>query len=580
MSIEPREPHEHEPADFGLGRFHLDPMLDSTMDGLELAEVNMPPITEKERIHRELSRLNDELETTGWIGTTVRYTGKLRLAPELPEEGTEDTHNFMAKNRHFDERGELMEHVNVVDQPLIMGLIDLNLDLEHPPVDAVPRYVFTFIVPEALSDLEQGLYQDVVHSAGQLMAYPEDITMVDFDRPSPQQLERDLELNHPRIYNDIMEPGGVHADSPDGRQIWRSLKRFEIPVDSRYDAKFLSGVGDVLYARMDPDANSQYEFFLDGEIYTLAAPESDKSKPVPIKKKESPRKRLRGYFCKVDFMEVEGVNRPAIIVAERAAQYDDSVERDWELRLLPIDSVIDIRWGRERDKRFGERAVMKFESPEAVANYWRTLTEQAAEEPEEEQLVHDEKSLFAALEDDFHSNGAYNEEQGFYEYDISEDLVTILDALRHSMVTSAIPEDDLFLSEKSLAILNQAFETALQKCLRFKPGSMLATKGSCTVGITSEKRTHFEVIGESKRIRGNIVGITIDTVPSTASLIGNKAHETHTKQFCLVLDDPLLFSDLPGSVEDDRPLGSVQVVLPIVPANIVQAVYGPHIQDQ
>jgi hypothetical protein len=492
-----------------LELFRFDPLLQSLFDEIEIAQQSLSTYDTRE-VRDQLRRLNDMLRSTGWVGTPVEVTGKLRIAPWCDIDEAYSDHVGSQARRGRDELGEYFE---VAGLPMVCALIEI--DTETYEDAATGRIVMTLTTPDVMVDAEDEIDdvngQDLLDSAGEYYFYRSDILELSFREPSIEQTGVMLANHYPeilqRIHHDIPE------SQPAGRHLLGALKQFELGYDARYANELLQHIVDYIYARICPDS-SQYRFTLDGLIGAVAVETGLVWEYMPE------RTKLSGVIVGFDMLWTDDAYRMAFVVAEEAIAYDGG----FELRLIPVDSVMKLECLRPSRKKFGERVVMAFDLPEEVMEYWREVEGNPRPLPpvtDEPEVPKSDDEIFAALTD-----GLTSEMRAISHHDsvLGADLVSIQPDIDMIVTDFAdhvrMSEEwdiDTPLDVNDLATISKLMDKTLSRLETLRVGDRVVAGGRVLILDESKPgASDVIVVDEGTRIVGTSVNTVICDVPELA----------------------------------------------------------------
>ncbi|QQS22271.1 hypothetical protein IPM09_01875 [Candidatus Saccharibacteria bacterium] len=492
-----------------LELFRFDPLLQKLFDEIEIAQESLPGYDKREA-KDQVKRLNEMLRSTGWIGTPVEVTGKLRIAPWCDIDEAYSDHVGSQARKGRDELGEYFE---VVGLNMVCALIEI--DTETYDDAATGRFVMTLTTPDAMVDAEDEVddvdLEELLNSAGEYYFYRSDIVELSFREPSTEQTGVMLANHYPkilqRIHHDIPE------GQPAGHHMLGALKRFELEYDVRYTNEFLQHIVDYIYARICPDSG-QYRFTLDGLIGTAAVETGLEWEHMPE------RTKLSGVIVGFDMVWANDAYRMAFVVAEEAVAYDGG----FELRLIPVDSVMKLECLRPSRKRFGELAVHAFTSPEEVMDYWREAESNPRPLPEivaQPEVPGSNDEIFAALTDglvsEMHAIAYHDSVLGADLVSIQPDIDMIVTDFADHVRMSEEWDIDTPLSASDLAAISKLMDKTLSRLEALRVGDRVVAGGRVLILDESEPGvSDVVVVDEGTCIVGTSVNTVICDVPELA----------------------------------------------------------------
>lgn len=555
----PSNPNDDDKtADELLGRlelFRFDPVLESLFEDIAIAQEQLPGYNERET-RDQLRRLNDMLRLTGWLGTPVEVTGKLRLAPWCDIDEAYDDHVKAQAHEDHDAQGVYYE---VAGLPMVCALIDVVDDNES----STGRIVMTLTTPDAMIDAEDGVgdvdMDELLGSAGEYYFYLSDIVELSFRQPSTAQIGVMLQDHFPEIMKQILHD--IPSGEPAGHHLRGSLKRFELPVHARYTRELRRHIAEFIYDHICPDSQTDYQFTLDGKIATMSVERGMIWAEMP------PQTSLRGKIVDFDFVEKDGVYRMAFVVAEESTMYDGG----FELRLIPVDSVEKLRCLRPSRKKFADLAIMGFLSPEEIREYWREVQGDPRPLPPLEASTEpgaDDDDMFAALTADLSAElDGMSRHEPLLDAElisVDGDVRKIAEDFQDHMRMSEDWDLDVPLNDAGLAEISRLMGHTLSRLDDMRLDDMLVVDGTMLVlDERGQGVSDVIMIDGGARLVGTIAGTVICDVPEMA-LYDEGTGETALSSIgvgvlladCRIIDD--------GEIHD-APFYAPQVIVVISP---------------
>lgn len=433
-----------------------------------------------------LDDLNDLLDANEWIGTTVYLTGRLHLAPGMD---ISTAKHLNGVDWHRSDDGE-SAYCDVNNLPMIMGVVGMDdgLASEHQ------RYIFTFHTIDEIDKRahDERLVERLLAEVGDYSVYPEELSLVRFESPSLQQIERTVQLYYPEVQKALNETFSG-AIGPDGARILRALRRLTLPQFADYDEDTQVQIGRLVHSKLGVDKEAGYRCIVNGAVQSLA--QNNDMVTATYNRGE----RIDGGIFTCDFDTQTG--RPIIVITE-----DSSTGAGYEVRAVPVDAIERLHSRRSLRSKYGSVAMKVFVTPEDARVYW----ESGRDAP-----VDDTTALFEELSSLMQEAGnryTFNEIERYYEVPVDEDLMR----LHASFVDHLAAALNLRTQGVDVDAINEHLTKDIATMETLAIGDAVMTQHRAVVLTPRDGSTLSEVgiLTEGQRLKGECVGFMVISCPS------------------------------------------------------------------
>ncbi len=590
----------------GLELSRLDPQLESILE--EMAELESRFGHENDDIiHDSLEFINELLEGTGWLGSPAEYTGKIRLAPwarsdEDGDEITDDAYVEYLKANGVEGEDRHGKYYQVYGLRLTAAMVDTDQSEEDQLGDH-HKVALTFYDPATIADAKSQRDQEsLLGSAGQYIVYSQDITQLDFRDPSMTQIAVMLERHFPDVHKDIIEH--ITADDASGRFFLRGLRNLVWPVTAQL-ASFAPHVGDYIYQRIQPEVEVDYEFIVNGPVSGVSVEHG------LVSDNTAARRKVVGKLISIHLIEDDESYRTALLVAEASS----NIHGGFEVRQIPVTSIIELRSLRPKRARFGQLAMTTLDEPELVREFWReTFVARSAKVSKDDtsSTIEPEKDPLSAADIATSLDSIRLQLEG------DEDFATLIEGLNTYLNPgSDEPEGTGPLADELVLELNQTYRDALQQSedvmgdierirdsyfLRFKEAVDVDPEGEMTLeditliisqvmedvrklenlnlndiikvappAVTITLEGDIISLPSEAVIVGRFASVAIGDEPSLMSMITEEEQQSSNLAISIVIENPVIMDEATGEVSGE--LGSiVSISLGEIVPHIVRAV--------
>lgn len=498
-------------------------------------------------IDEKLYRINEKLYNIGWIGDKAWVTGRVRIAPWKREDDL--SREYLTRHAVESQEDLIGWYYDVADFPLMMALIDADEDQDQETANG--RYVLSFHSPEDLIDVQDSPedLHDILMSAGKYVIYPEDLTMIKFGTPSIEQIEKTLELYYPGAYDTIISTVR-EATGATAHRLLADLKELSLANnDKDVDSEMRSQIGRFLYDRTQIDDEADYRFTLNNQIGSLSVEKGIVE--VPVKGEV----RLSGKIVALD-IDAETL-QPIFIVGELS-----STGEGYEMRVIPVESVQRLQCLRSTRSRLGSLAMLVFDSPEGIKEYW--ATERSTKEKTRQVDADNLLEYIATFVDTLETKYGYGKNGHFYELPIDEDIALIqnnyVDHIRalHEFQTNAL----------DMTELNKMLRQDIERLQDLSLGDMIVAKdGALSIELTPQVDSDdveytICLVEPTQRLQGEFSGVVIVQVPSDVMLAsGGSIRDFHPSPAIVLKNAVIIEQDMADQVDGDVLAAEVFVVL-------------------
>jgi hypothetical protein len=506
-----------------------------------LSECTWPVIND----HTE--RVRTAWEDSGWNGTPVTVSGKLRPSglSEITGDADLEGHEF-----RYDERGAYYQ----VDA-LTMSALGIAVDT-HPGGDDLADYhavVFSMTRVDEYDD-------DLCGEDGVFIMHPDDIVAIEFRDLSVNAAEHNLKYYFPEIYTQIRKYFSHELVSD--RMITHALKRLDVACDdpNRHGYDLIESLNLYIFSHIDFDSMG-YQVNFDGEIAALSA--SDEL--IEVYPPSHRYGRLSpATICGIIMQPTEDdTYRPSLIVAVPTPQQRGG----YEAYIVPAESLMDVRSLRPRQSQLGQIASYRFDDPEDVALYFsgkgQLFREELAGTPtddsDEERFIPEFVRIAEAERGNIAQIVAYNEREGHYFLSLEDDIARII--RDYDKIVGELGDDTDELDDSACRDACVAMMGSLEKLSSLKIGDMVVTAGA-TVAIDTEDGEQVSyILDNGEYVTGRFCGFAISQSPDLVMKITAGEAGLTTRDIALLIEHVEL-RDKEGVLQDVSFVDE-QITLPV-----------------
>lgn len=337
--------------------------------------------------------LNERMGRNDWIGSTVRLSGKLRIA-ELADADDFKGLGKEAAEMKYDKDDE-GPYLLVNDLEIGLSLLSVDIDIDQDDnedgegvagtLDIRPRIVFTF---DKADKILEGYAETNSYEPGDFIMYPNDIIQVKFSRPSREMVREILLRDFPDVARQLRLTKKNPPKNDQERLEW--LKSVHLDREMTLPTSIRMGIGRLIYNRWKIDPYATHRIIVDGVVYGVG------EKGVLTQQTTKPGTRYYGEIVAIDMMLDGEQWAPHLLIAEPAADSEG-----YEAAFIPASSIEKLTSLRSRHRRFGKTVMTGFAAPVEVYDFWLKLQDEELAEAEKDKVNQAATHELAPFEDQF-----------------------------------------------------------------------------------------------------------------------------------------------------------------------------------
>lgn len=319
--------------------------------------------TSEEAVDEAFEAINKVWGSAGWLGESAMISGKLRFR-YTDDECMEDVEDFLPRELwRYDERGEYIE---VAAHDIVCSCITMRQDEADAYVD-MQAIKNGEVPPIGLAVFLDEMYDETSDyvDEGQLIMYLDEISQLEFYRPSHEALRRRLAYYAPRTYEQANRQL-KWVDTSSMTKVRQFLRSFYAPNEKIEDYPLESDLGMYLFGEIGFTDNI-HKVVVSDVIYGVSIDEEI----IPSEIISKP-KTLYGVITGITMMpdeEDEALLRPCVILSTLS-------DNLWTAYIIPPNAIEHIKTPKSSPIEFGKRAglLMTYDYPGQATNHLMELT--------------------------------------------------------------------------------------------------------------------------------------------------------------------------------------------------------------